>query len=97
MTVRITCINKSGGYHADPHHAIENLGWINEQTGATGVSTRLEMYDFIKNKGGAAYVRDVRGRTAYVGARENANGTRYVQTYADGVWSDNLLAQPECH
>jgi len=32
MSVRITCINKSSGYHADPHHAIEYLGWTNEQS-----------------------------------------------------------------
>jgi len=96
MTVRITCINKSGGYHSDPHHAIQNLGWVNEQTGERGVSTRLEMYDFLKNKGGKAYVRDARGNTAYVYPRENANGTQFVQTYADGVWTDNLLSLPEC-
>jgi hypothetical protein len=29
MSVRFTCINKSGGNHADPHHAIEYLGWTN--------------------------------------------------------------------
>jgi hypothetical protein len=96
VAVRITCINKSGGRHADPHHAIEKFGWTNEETGATGVSTRLEMHDFIKNKNGTAYVRDTRGNTAHVRADENANGTRYVQTYADGVWTDNLLSLPEC-
>ena len=58
MSVRITCINKSNGHHADPHHAIQNLGWINEETNARGKNTRLEIYDWIKNKGGHAYVRD---------------------------------------
>jgi hypothetical protein len=96
MTVRITCINKSGGYHADPHHAIERLGWVEDGTGATGNSTRLEMYDWIKNKNGQAYVRDSRGNTAMVGTREHANGTRYLQTYSDRIWTDNLLALPEC-
>ena len=42
MAVRITCINKSGGYHADPHHAISDLGWRNEATGNTGKSTDLK-------------------------------------------------------
>ena len=96
MAVRITCINKSGGYHADPHHAIENLGWVNEQTGQTGKSTRLQVYDWLKNQQGSAYVRDSRGNTAYLGPREHANGTRFVQTHADRVWTDNLLALPEC-
>jgi hypothetical protein len=96
MSIRITCIKKSNGYHEDPHHAISELGWTNEQTDKTGRSTRLEMYDWIKNKNGVASVTDARGNSARVGAREHANATQYVQTYADGVWTDNLLALPEC-
>jgi len=96
MAIRITCINKSGGWHADPHHAIENLGWTNEETGKRDVSTRLEIYDWLKNRQGIAYVVDTRGNKAYVRPRENVHGTRYVQTIADQVWTDNLLALPEC-
>jgi Protein of unknown function (DUF3892) len=96
MSIRITCIKKSGGYHADPHYAISELGWINEQTRETGTSARLVVYDWIKNQNGVAYVRDSRGNQARVGVREHANGVKFVQTYADRVWTDNLLAQPEC-
>lgn len=96
MSVRITCINKSAGYHNDPDNAIERVGWIEDGTGNTGVTTRLEMYDWIKYRNGVAYVVDSRGNKAYVGARENARGTKYLQTYADQVWTDNLLALPEC-
>jgi len=96
VSIRVTCIKKSGGYHADPHHAIESLGWINEQTGDTGRSTRLQVYDWLKTQNGMAYVRDVRGNTAQVAPRAHANGTRFLQTHADGIWTDNLLAQPEC-
>lgn len=96
MAIRITCIKKSNGYHEDPHHAISELGWINEQTNKTGTSTRLEIYDWIKNKNGVASVIDARGNKTRVGTREHSNGTKYLQTYADGVWTDNLLARPEC-
>lgn len=96
MSIRITCINKAAGNHADPHRAIEFLGWLDEQSSKTGKSTRLEVYDWIKNKNGEAYVRDARGHTARVGTREHQNGTQFVQTYADGIWTDNLLALPEC-
>ncbi len=96
MAIRITCINKSGGYHSDPHHAISHLGWRNDQTGNAGRSTRLEIYDWIKEKNGVAYVLDRLGNKAYVGTRENTNGTKYLQTYADRVWTDNLLSLPEC-
>lgn len=96
MSIRVTCIKKSNGYHEDPHHAISQLGWINERTNETGRSTRLEIYDWIKNKNGVASVSDARGNKALVGTREHSNGTKYVQTYADRVWTDNLLALPEC-
>jgi hypothetical protein len=96
MSIRITCIKKSNGYHEDPHHAISELGWTSEQTNETGRSTRLEMYDWIKNQNGVAFVADARGNKARVGGREHANGTKYVQTYADRIWTDNLLALPEC-
>jgi hypothetical protein len=96
MAIRITCINKSGGYHDDPHHAISNLGWVNEQTGKTGKNTRLEIYNWIKGENGNAYVVDARNNRAPVGTREHSNGTKYLQTYADRVWTDNLLALPEC-
>jgi hypothetical protein len=96
MSVRITCINKANGYHADPHHAIERLGWTNEADGKSGSNTRLEIYDWLKNQNGTAYVKDSAGNVAYVGTREHANGTRYVQTFADRVWTDNLLSLPEC-
>ena len=96
MAIRITCINKSQGYHQDPHHAISDLGWTNETTGAQGKNTRLQIYDWIKNENGTAYVVDAARNKALVGTRENAHGTKYLQTYADKVWTDNLLSLPEC-
>ena len=96
MAIRITCINKSSGYHADPHHAISQLGWIEDGTGKIGKNTRLELYNWIKSQDGVAYVVDSRNNKARVGTRENASGTKFLQTYADQVWTDNLLALPEC-
>jgi hypothetical protein len=97
MAIRITCINKAGGQHYDPHTAIENLGWVNDSTGKTGKSTRLEVYDWLKKDStNQAYVKDPFGNRAYVYARENSHGTKFVQTYTDRVWTDNLLALPEC-
>ena len=51
MAARIICIKKQGGYHEDPHHAIESVGWLNEQSGGRGSSPRLAMYAWIKNQG----------------------------------------------
>jgi hypothetical protein len=96
MAIRITCINKEQGYHDDPHHAITYLGWVEDGTGKTGKSTRLEIYDWLKNEGGVAYVLDKFGNKAFLYPAENTAGTKFVQTYADRVWTDNLLSLPEC-
>lgn len=96
MAIRITCDNKAYGFHDDPHEAISELGWVNEDTGESRRSDRLTIYNWLKNENGVAYVMDRLGNKAYLYPRENSRGTRYVQTYADGVWTDNLLSLPEC-
>lgn len=95
MSVRITCINKSGGYHENPHEAISRFGWLNEGTGQSGISSREEMWNWVNN-GGLAYVKDAYGNTAKVVAKSNRNGTKYLQTIADGTPTDNLLNLMEC-
>lgn len=97
MAIRITCINKAGGWHADPHCAISDLGWVRDDNGQTGKSTRLQVYEWLRQStSNEAYVRDAYGNVAYLYPRENANGTKFVQTYADKTWTDNLLSLPEC-
>ena len=96
MTVRITCINKEHGLHDDPHVAIESLGWTNEQTGESGKSTRIQVYDWLKDKGGVAYVKDRFGNKAYLVPRVSRYGNPFVQTVADNTPTDNLLSLPEC-
>lgn len=96
MAVRITCIRKASGDHYDPHTAISQLGWVNEETNESGQSTREEIYDWLKRRNGVAYVLDRQGNKAYLYPKVNAEGTAFVQTYADGIWTDNLLALPEC-
>jgi len=95
MSVRITCINKAGGYHDDPHVAIEYLGWTNEDSGKQGKSTRLEIYNWLK-EGGEAYVKDHYGYKAYLVPKISRNGNPFVQTLADKTPTDNLLKLPEC-
>ncbi len=95
MSVRIICINKSGGYHENPHEAISRFGWINEQTGESKIATREDMWKWVSD-GGEAYVKDARGNIARVRAKTNSLGTKYLQTEADGKPSDNLLALREC-
>jgi hypothetical protein len=89
----VQCIGirmSAGGYH---HEHITHIAWRNNTTGATGFSTRQEMVQFVES-GNSAYVQDGRGNVAYLAVRVSSAGNKYVQTYADGIWSDNLLALP---
>ncbi|HET9342921.1 MAG TPA: DUF3892 domain-containing protein [Candidatus Eremiobacteraceae bacterium] len=90
MSVRITAVHMVGGLE---HQHIATLRWINEETGAEGVSTREAMVEWITS-GGVAYTRDAVGDQPYLRVRTTGWGTKYVQTYADGIWKDNLLALP---
>jgi hypothetical protein len=49
---------------------------------------------WIENQNGEAYVEDSGGHRANVGVVAPSYGARYLRTYADGVWTDNLLALP---
>ena len=96
MAVKITCIKKDNGNHENPYVAINSMRWINESTGVTGESTRLEMYDFVVDKKGIAYVTDSKGNKANLMGKVSTKGNEYVKTVPDDVVSDNLLKLQEC-
>ncbi|HYV90924.1 MAG TPA: DUF3892 domain-containing protein [Chitinophagales bacterium] len=95
MAIKITCIKKDNGHHENPHVAISSLSWINESTSETGTTSRVDMYEWVKN-GGVAYVRDSKGDVAYLIAETTSFGTKFVRTRPDGTKADNLLSLPEC-
>jgi hypothetical protein len=95
MSIRITCIKKAGGYHEDPHEAISTLGWVEDGSGNRGSMSREEMYVWIKDKGGEAYVLAGSSR-AFLVTAISRYGTRYVKTRPDTTPADNLLRLPEC-
>jgi Protein of unknown function (DUF3892) len=87
--VNITEVHMSGGAE---HQHIASVRWKNPQDLSTGESTRSVMVDWIKNKGGDARARDSAGTEAQVGVVEGR--PPYIRTWADKVWTDNLLALP---
>jgi uncharacterized protein YxeA len=95
MAVRITCIRKAGGDHENPYVAITSLKWKNEETGATGESTRVAMYAYVVDEKGVAYVQSGASK-AYLTGAISAKGTKYVKTEANNTEKDNLLKLPEC-
>ena len=97
MSIRIICISKDGGNHENPHTAIRDMHWIEESTGKQDISTREEVYDFVKATGNrSAYVKDSRGDIAFLEALVTIRGTKYVRTIPDATKADNLLKLPEC-
>lgn len=92
MAIRITHIHLSGG---TTHEHITQLWWTNPASGTSGDNTRAEIVAWIENKDGKAYVQDPQGHRADVGVVTPQNGAKYLRTYADGVWTNNLLALPQ--
>lgn len=96
MAVKITCIKKADGDHENPYLAISSLGWVNEENGKSGTTSRVDMYTFIKDDKGIAYVKDAYGNKANLTTAISSKGTKYVKTIADDTKTDNLLRLPEC-
>lgn len=86
--VEITAVHMVGG---EGHEHIGEVKWRNPDSGATGATSRAGMVKFIRDDNGRAYVTDGQN-TVWVGV---VNATPpYIRTYADKVWTDNLLALP---
>jgi hypothetical protein len=88
--VRVTCITKPNRMSAHEH--ITHLG------GSSWKWTREAVIQSIESRSNTFYVIDARtGRRAEVGVVRPTDGRApFVQTYADGVWNNNLLALTEC-
>jgi hypothetical protein len=89
VAVYITAIRLEGGSR---HQHIARVRW--EQTdepSKTGEDSRQEMVDWIRNQNGEAYVREADGVVSVLAVDASPP---YLRTYADGKWTDNLLALP---
>ncbi len=85
-TLQVTCVNKPD--RNSPHEHITHLG---------GRSWRLTVQDVIasiENRTNTFYTDDGRKR-AVVQVRVR-NGRKFVQTQADGDWTNNLLELDTC-
>jgi hypothetical protein len=88
MAIKFTARHMSGGTE---HKHIASLKWIEDGKTETKESTREVLVDWVKDNG-KGYVLDSSGDKAYVKVVESS--PPYLQTQADGIWSDNLLALP---
>jgi len=85
--LQVTCVT-TATIHNRTHEGITHLG------GSGWYRTRADVIALIEAKTNTYYTM-VGGRRANVGVVNGTNG-KYVRTYADGVWNDNLLALPQC-
>ncbi|MDX9739267.1 MAG: DUF3892 domain-containing protein [Candidatus Dojkabacteria bacterium] len=92
--VEIVCINKDNGNHNNPHEGITHYGWKNS-VGKTVRSTRDQMLKYLDD-GNHAYVISNHDTKAYCYIRTSTTGNRFLQTYADSQYTNNLLSLNEC-
>ena len=90
--VRIQCINKSD--RQDAHERILNVGGVND----SGSRRKLSETDAIAGieMGDWDFYVHVGRNTGNVIIAESAARNKYLETVADGILPDNLLALPEC-
>lgn len=83
---RVTCIRKQP--HSNPYEGITHLG------GPGWTWTKEQVISSIEEKTNTFFTL-VNGKRADIGVVNGPSG-KYLRTYADRVWNDNLLALPEC-
>ena len=84
--VQVTCINKPD--RSNTHEAITHLGGPNWRWARADVIASIE-------SGSNAFYTQVNGKRADLGVVKGETG-KYVRTYADGYYNNDLLALDEC-
>lgn len=90
---RIDCVNKPD--RNSRHEHITHVGGPKPDGSGRWKDTVPNVVRRIEQKIDRFYTSEA-GVSAWVGVRASAAGTKYLQTHADGVWKDNLLALKEC-
>jgi hypothetical protein len=90
---RIDCVNKPN--RSSPHEHITNVGGPNPGGSGRWKNSVPDVVRMIE-QGTHRFYTNESGASAWVGVRTSAAGNKFLQTHADGVWKDNLLALVEC-
>lgn len=70
--------------------------WVGPNlTERDGLDTVENVVRFIEKEQHRFY-RQEGHSTAWVAVRASPTGQKFIQTHADGIWNDNLLALKEC-
>ena len=90
---RIDCVNKPN--RSSAHEHITHVGGPKPDGNGRWKDPVANIVQFIEAKQHRFYTKEGNA-SAWVGVRTSAAGRKFLQTHADGVWKDNLLALPEC-
>jgi hypothetical protein len=90
---RVDCVNKPD--RDNRHESITHAGGPNPDSGGRWKDTVANIVGFIE-RGEHRFYTQEGDASAWVAVRTSAAGNKFIQTYADGIWKDNLLALPEC-
>lgn len=77
---------------ATTYKGITHYRWLRSDTGKAGTTDRAGMVDFLEKEENRAQVAGESG-PAEVGIRQ-VDGVKYLQTHADGSWTNNLTELP---
>jgi hypothetical protein len=90
---RIDCVHKPD--QNSLHESISHVGGPKPDGSGRWRDTAANVIAFIEGKQHRFYTHEG-GATAWVGVRTSPTGHKFLQTYADKIWTDNLLALREC-
>ncbi len=91
MTIQITHIRKPNP--SSLHEAISHYG-CQKNDGTLGIYEREYFIKWLEDNSAKAYVSQ-NGNVTWCEIRNNGR-IKYLQTHADGQWSNNLLSLPQC-
>ncbi len=86
---RIVCVKKPD--RLSPHEHITSVRLANDAKDYP----REDIVYWIDQKTHSFHVLED-GSRVYVGTATGPSGQKYIRTYRDGKWTNNLLALPEC-
>jgi Protein of unknown function (DUF3892) len=78
------------------HWHLSDFWWIDD-SGNRGHWTRAEAYGYVVNNPKIVYVSEGNTQVLVYARYDKNTDTKWVQTYADGIWKDNLTALAERH
>lgn len=93
MALEITGIRKPNPQ--DPHEAISHYRWYDDVDNTRGLDEREGLIRWMESNKVDAYVADGNVKV-WCDIRKNIHGTKYLQTYADNKYTNNLLSLPQC-